>query len=107
MRRDHDLLFVVADGEDARFLRLAADNALHTQTYMNSPEAHLRSKDLGSGRPGATFHSDSTAHHAVAPRHDLHELAKGDFARDLAGRLNAAADKGFSRNWCWSRPHTR
>jgi len=91
MPRDRNLLFVVADGEHARFVRPAEDNALVTQTSIDSPRAHMRSGDLVSDRPGATFHSDSTAHHAVAPRHDPHQLAKEEFAKDLAARLNAAA----------------
>lgn len=94
MPENRNLLFVIADGEHARFVRPAADNALHTQEDVDSPAAHQRSADLGSDRPGASFHSTSTAHHAVAPRHDPHDLAKDRFARDLAARLNGAAARG-------------
>lgn len=95
MPKDRSILFVIADGEHARFVRPAGDNALHTQADLDSPAAHLRSADLGSDRPGATFHTGSTAHHGVQPRHDPHSLEKAKFARELADRLNAdaAADR--------------
>jgi protein required for attachment to host cells len=85
------LLIVVADGERARFVRLAADNALHTERSFDSVSAHKRSSDLASDRPGASFHSDSSAHHAAAPRHDPHELAKERFADAVAAEINRAA----------------
>jgi protein required for attachment to host cells len=94
MPKDRNLLVVIADGEHARFVRPADDNALHTQTGFDSPAAHKRSGDLVSDRPGASFHSDSTARHAVAPRTDPHDMAKEAFAKDLAARLNEAAAAG-------------
>jgi protein required for attachment to host cells len=87
----HHLLIVVADGEHARFVRAAPDFALHTADRMDSPTAHQRSSDLVSDRPGATFHSDSTTRHAVAPRYDAHEIAKQQFARAVAARINEEA----------------
>ncbi len=107
MPRDRNILFVIADGEHARFVRPAADNALHTQADIDSPTAHLRSADLGADRPGATFHSGSTAHHGVQPKHDPHDLEKAKFARDLAARLNDAAAKGgFEELVLVAPPHT-
>lgn len=94
MPKDRNLLFVIADGEHARLVRPAGDNALHTQTEIDSPAAHQRSADLRSDRPGATFHTGSTAHHGVEPRHDPHELEKARFAQDIAQRLNDAAARG-------------
>ena len=94
MPKDRNLLIVIVDGEHARFVRPAGDNALHTQQDIDSPAAHKRSADLGSDRPGAAFHSDSTAHHAVQPRHDPHTLEKEAFARRVAGQLNEAAATG-------------
>ena len=85
------LLIAVADGEHVRFVRPAADNALHGVASLDSVAAHKQSSDLGSDHPGASFHSDSTAHHAMAPRHDLHQLEKAKFARIVADQLNQAS----------------
>ncbi len=85
------LLVVMADGEHARFVRPKEDNALYTEVALSSSEAHKRSADLGSDHPGASFHSGSSAHHAIAPEHDLHDLAKEKFARHVAHQINGAA----------------
>ncbi len=107
MPKDRNLLFVIADGKHARFVRPAEDNRLHTQAGLDSPTAHQRSGDLVSDRPGASFHSDSSAHHAVAPRHDPHDMAKEAFAKDLAARLNTAAAAGqFAELVLVAPPHT-
>jgi len=94
MSKPRNLLIVIADGEHARFVRPAKDGALHTQQDMDSPAAHKRTADLGSDRPGAAFHSGSTAHHAIQPRHDLHVQVKTAFAQGIADQLNAAAARG-------------
>lgn len=85
------LLFVIADGEHVRFVRPAEDNALHSDTTIDSFAAHKRSSDLGSDHPGASYHTGSSAHHSLAPRHDKHMLEKEKFARFVAERLNAAS----------------
>ncbi len=86
-----NLLIVVADGEHIRFVRPAEDNALHSEATLDSTAAHLRSADLGTDRPGGSFHSDATAHHALSPRHDPHAMEKEKFAHLIAGQLNEAA----------------
>ena len=86
------LLIVVADGEHARLVRPGDDNALHTERALDSIAAHKRSAELRSDRPGAAFHSDSSAHHAVAPRHDPHELEKEKFADTIGAEINQMAD---------------
>lgn len=63
---------------------------MRTERAVDSPVAHQRSSDLGSDHPGASFHSQSTAHHALAPRHDPHALAEAEFARTVAAQINAA-----------------
>ena len=88
------LLIAVADGEHVRFLRPAGDNALHTVMSLDSDAAHQRSSDLRSDRPGASMHSDSTAHHAVAPKHDPHQQEKMLFGHEVARQLNAASGRG-------------
>ncbi len=88
------LLFAIADGEHVRFVRPATDNALHADAAMDSFTAHKKSVDLGSDHPGASYHSGSSAHHSLAPRHDMHDLAKEKFAHAVADRLNTAAAAG-------------
>lgn len=87
-------LVVLADGEHVRFVRPGTAGALHTDTAFDSAEAHKQSSDLGSDHPGAAYHSDSTAHHGLAPRHDPHAIAKEHFAKTVAQQLNEAAAKG-------------
>ena len=91
MPRHRNLLILIADGEHARFVRPDLHNVMHRDEALDSLAAHKRSADLGSDRPGAAMHSDSTAHHALAPRHDLHTLEKEKFAQFIARELNRAA----------------
>ncbi len=101
------LLFVIADGEHVRFIRPAADNALRTDAAMDSYSAHKRSAELGSDHPGASYHTGSTAHHALSPRHDLHLLEKEKFAQAIAEQLNAASVAGmFDKIAIVAPPHT-
>jgi protein required for attachment to host cells len=88
------LLIVLADGEHARFVRPGPDGVLRTDESEDSRRAHKRSSDLGSDRPGESFHSDSSAHHAFSPRHDLHALEKAKFAHAIADQLNEAEANG-------------
>ena len=87
------LLIVIADGEHARFLRPTSHRALENMASFTSEAAHQHSADLGADRPGASFHSQSTAHHAVAPRHDLHVMAKEKFARKVAAEIDAMVER--------------
>jgi protein required for attachment to host cells len=86
-------LIVIADGEHARFVQAAADDALKTQRMFDSTMAHHRLSELISDRPGASFHSMSTAHHSVTPKHDPREMAKESFARYVAEQVNMAASQ--------------
>ena len=99
------LLFVIADGEHVRFVRPAEDNALHVDAAIDSFTAHKRSADLGSDHPGAAYHTGSSAHHSLAPRHDMHALAKDKFAHAIAEQLNAAAG-AFDELVIIAPPHT-
>lgn len=98
MSRDRRLLIVIADGEHARFVRPDPNLALHTEQVIDSEKAHLRASALGADRPGATFHSDSSAHHALAPRHEPQALEQEKFARRVAHALNAAAARDEFRD---------
>ena len=89
MSKHRKLLLVIADGEHVRFVRPAADATLHSNAVLDSVSAHKRSADLGSDHPGTSMHTGSSAHHALAPRHDLHALEKEKFAHTVAAQLNA------------------
>lgn len=107
MVRPRKLLVVIADGEHARFIDLGDDGALRTGAELDSEQAHQRSSDIGSDPPGAAFHSGSTAHHAMTPRHDPHELAMAAFARQVADEINRrAAQAAFSELLIAAPPQT-
>jgi protein required for attachment to host cells len=91
MARAPALWIAIADGEHARFVRRDASNVLRTISAVDSASAHLRSRDIGSDRPGRSFESAGPAHHAVGEPQDLHRLEKDRFAQFVAGELNAAA----------------
>jgi protein required for attachment to host cells len=90
MARPLTLWIAIADGEHARFVKPDDNNVLHTVQALDSVSAHLRSRELGSDRPGRSVESATSAHHAVGQRHDLHEMEKEKFARLVADELNAA-----------------
>jgi protein required for attachment to host cells len=93
-----NMLIVIADGEHARFVRDSEDGVLRTQVGLDSIAAHQRSSSLGSDRPGASFHTGSTAHHAMTPRHDPHAQQKSQFAELVAQQVNAATgEEGFQK----------
>lgn len=85
------LCIVIADGGHARFVRPAADHALHTFEAVDSTTVHKKDHDLVSDRPGRSFESGATGRHAYSPRHDPHELAKERFAQVVARRINEDA----------------
>ena len=88
------LLILIADGEHGRLVRPAADNTLRTESALDSILAHRRAADLTADRPGASFHSGASAHHAETPRHDAHALAKESFAAALADHLSQTEAAG-------------
>jgi protein required for attachment to host cells len=88
------LWIAIADGEHARFVQPDANNVLRTINSIDAASAHLRSRDIGSDRPGRSFESGNPAHHAVGQRHDLHRMAKDTFARLISEQLNAASARG-------------
>ncbi|WP_114912228.1 host attachment protein [Acidibrevibacterium fodinaquatile] len=88
------LLILIADGEHARLVRPAADQALHSESALDSTLAHRRAAELARDRPGASFHSGASAHHAETPRHDPHEMAKERFAASLAEQITEVEAAG-------------
>ncbi|NVN10526.1 host attachment protein [Nguyenibacter vanlangensis] len=83
-----NIVIVIADGEHARFVRPAENHALHTVDSFDSVVAHRQTSDLGDDAPGASFHSGSSAHHALNPRHDRHHVEMEKFSRLVASHIN-------------------
>ncbi len=94
MAQSRKICFVIADGGHARFVRPAADNALHTYDAVDSVTAHKRDHDLVSDRPGRAFESGATGRHAYSPRVDPHELEKDRFAQTVARLVNQESAAG-------------
>ncbi len=88
------LRIAIVDGEHTRFVQPDADGELRTVGSIDSASAHLRSRDIGTDRPGRSFESSASAHHAVGQRHDLHAMAKEQFVEAVAEQLNAACARG-------------
>jgi len=75
----------VADGGQARVLGVTGDRrGLSVLREMTSVDAHRRTQDLVSDRPGRSYESASPPRHAVAPRQDAHEQARERFVSQLA-----------------------
>ena len=87
------LRIVIANGEHVRFAQPDVDNVLRTIGSLDSASAHLRSRDIGSDRPGRSFESGTVARHAVGPRHDLHEMEKKKFVHLIGEQINAASGR--------------
>lgn len=90
MAKQQRLLVVIADGAHARFLRQTPRNTLHQDQVFEATAAHLRASELRSDGPGASFHTGSSAHHAIAPKHDPKTQEKERFADFVAGEIDAA-----------------
>lgn len=85
---------VIADGEHARIVEPAAAGSFRTLASIDAMEAHRRTQALGTDKPGRSFESTGASRHAIAPKHDLHELAKQSFEHFVAARLNEASEAG-------------
>ncbi len=94
MTTQPNLWIAIADGEHARLVARAADNALHTQSSLDSTTAHQQTSDLVSDRAGRAHESTSTRRSAMSPRTDPHDKAQGIFAHQVAEMVNAAAKAG-------------
>jgi hypothetical protein len=93
MARPLILRIVIADGEHVRFVQPDADNVLRTIGSLASASAHLRSRDIGSDRPGRSFESGAVARHAVGQRHGQHEMEKKRFVHLIGEQINAASGR--------------
>lgn len=79
---------VVADGGQARVLGVTGDRrGLAVLREMTSVDAHRRTHDLVSDRPGRGVMRATGGRHAIAPRLDPHEQARQRFIDQLAKML--------------------
>ena len=93
MARALALWIAIADGEHARFVQPDSNNAPRTLRAFDSTTAHLRSHDLGADRPGRSFESATSAHHAVGEKPDPHRLEKQRFAQLVGGTAQRCGGK--------------
>jgi protein required for attachment to host cells len=92
------LLFVIADGGHARFVRPAEeDNTLHSSDRVHPEDGHKT----------AAVQHDAGIHHAQAPRHDPHGDQKEAFGAWVAAQLNeGAAAKAYDEIVLVAPAHT-
>jgi protein required for attachment to host cells len=98
---------VIADGGRARLV-MRRETAPRYATFreLMSVAEQSPSRELGADRPGRSRESATTARHAIEPRSDPHELAKEDFAHEVAKVLNeAGAADEFDRIIMVAPPH--
>jgi protein required for attachment to host cells/ribosome-associated translation inhibitor RaiA len=90
---------VTMDGAQARFfaLRRSVDGQIFEETAK--PLAARHERPARAGKPGRAFASaGGGVRHAVEPRTDHYKLETTNFAREVAGTLDAAvADRRFSQ----------
>ena len=87
--------YAIADGGRACFVEKNSETgAYDTLREFDSAKIHSTTRDLGAERPGRGHESANSAHHAVEPRTDLHDVEKQRFVAEVAAGLNAAAAEG-------------
>lgn len=86
--------YVIADGGRARFVERDEGGEFRTVCSFVASELHKRAHDLGLDRPPRTKESASPARHAIEPRRDLHQAAKEDFVKLVAGQLEEEHKRG-------------
>ena len=90
---------LIADAQRARIFEHAMpagpwSECVAEATATDNPPSH----EQGIERPGRVRESQGMARHAIEPREDPHRAAKRGFARQMADRLEAAAQAGrFAR----------
>ncbi len=85
---------LVADAQHCRILERQVPLGRWHELPEEAIEIHNRpSRERGTERPGRTHESAGSARHAIEPKTDPHREAKHDFARHLAERLEAQANR--------------
>jgi protein required for attachment to host cells len=88
------LCYVIADGGRARLVERDEAGAYRTVSSFVSTELQKTAHELGLDRPARVKESATPSRHAVEPRRDLHEAAKEDFIRTVAGDLATLHNQG-------------
>ena len=86
--------YVITDGGRARFVERDERGEFRTVSSFVASELHKRAHDLGLDRPPRTKESASPTRHAIEPRRDLHQAAKEDFVKLVAGHLEEERKRG-------------
>jgi protein required for attachment to host cells len=97
MTKRHPTTWIlVCDGARGRiFSHESGTKGLTVVTRAGNAEAHRRTRELGSDRPGRTHESTHTGQrHAMEPRVDWHRFEKARFAQEMAAVLDRAALDG-------------
>ncbi|HUK57645.1 MAG TPA: host attachment protein [Stellaceae bacterium] len=81
---------ILADASRARILTRRG-TGFDVVSAFEAAEAHARSHDLRSERPGRAQESANSAHHAIEPRVDPHEASTIEFLETVAAYLNENA----------------
>lgn len=96
MLKNAKIWFVVADGSRARIVaHTAGERAFETIVELESPDAHLATRDLGTDKPTRAFGSADGTRHAIEPRSDFHDKAKLEFADIVADKISDGAKNGL------------
>jgi protein required for attachment to host cells len=84
---------LVANGGQARIVEMCRKPYQFRQVAeLVSDAQHLTSKDLVSDASGRVYHTQGPGTHAMQPRSDPHEAAESQFTRNLADKLDKAAN---------------
>ena len=99
---------VIADGEKARIVANegAGKGLAAVPGHAMSTTLHY-DRDIYADRPGRVQESSGSTRHAIQPRLDWHRFEKQQFAKSVAGMLDAEAGKGaFDRLVLVAPPRT-
>jgi len=96
MLKNPKIWFIVADGSRARIIaHTAGEKIFETVSELESPDAHLATRDLGANKPTRAFGSADGTRHAIEPRSDFHDKAKLEFADMVADKIGDGAKNGM------------
>jgi len=99
---------LVANSGRARILEMRRKPyAFRSIAELVSEAQHLTSKDLVTDASGRVYHTQGPGTHAMQPRSDPQETAETQFTRNLADKLDKAANLGrFDRLLIVADPRT-
>lgn len=99
---------LIANSGQARIVEMRRKPYEFRQVAEVESEAqHMTNKDLVSDASGRVYHTQGPGTHAMQPRSDPHEQAEVQFTRNLAAKLDRAAQLGrFDRLLIVADPKT-